>query len=78
MKNFLKMAMLILTISTISQTLAVQRVYEEYYDEPYDRERYHGVVGTPVVAAADATDDVLLGVGGLFGAPRRERRYYYN
>ena len=75
MKNFLKTTLLMLTITTISETLAVQRVYEEYYDEPYYYD--HGVVGTPVVAAADATDDVLLGVGGLFGAPRRERRYYY-
>lgn len=61
----------------ISETSTVTRVYEEY-DEPYYSEHYdHGIVGTPVVAAADATDDVLLGVGSLFGGPRRERRYYY-
>lgn len=74
MKNFLKMTLLMLTIATFSETSAVTRVYEEY-DEPYYYD--HGVVGTPVVAAADATDDVLLGVGSLFGGPRRERRYYY-
>lgn len=75
MKNFIRISVLILTFTAISQISAVQRVYEDYYDKPVYYDRYdHGVVGTPVVAAADATDDVL---GGLFGGPRRERRYYY-